>query len=537
MGTLLKLQFKQLFGNFSKKQGTSNSKGTAKKVLIIILFGYLILLAAVVSSFLCLSLLAFCNMGKGWVYFAFIGVISLAFGVLMSVFATQNMLYGTKDNEFLLSLPIKPDNILMSRIIVLLALNTVINLVFTVPAGIIYAVNIGFSIVGFLCYLLSIVAFPMIVQAISCVFGWLLNKLYQKFNNKAFISLIFMLLFFEIYFYIYPKIMSITDSAFESKIMLSNDTVNNIHSWGWPLFAYGKGCEGDFLYALCFLAIALGIFALVYGVIRINYLKTLLATKSSGKLNKKAHKLSIKSPVKSVCFKELRLFFTCPVYLTNMGLGILLIPIMTIAGIIFKSDVVDFVNQFSFISNETGNIISLAMVCAVAFLASMTIVSAASISLEGKSLWILKSLPISGKTVVKGKLLAHIVLVVPISVICGFVLSLCFNADFLSALMCAVNCGLVGLLVGVLGLIFNLLVPRFDWVNEVTPCKQSMAVMLTMFISMFYSIAIAIVSGIVFFLFSPAICMLIQFALLIVPTLALYLVLIKWGAKKFETVG
>ncbi len=95
--------------------------------------------------------------------------------------------------------------------------------------------------------------------------------------------------------------------AMETGISLSDETVNNISSWGWPLYAYGKGCEGEFLYALCFLAITFLIFALVYGIIRINYLKTLITTKSSGK-KKKSHKLSVKSPIKSVCFKELRLF-------------------------------------------------------------------------------------------------------------------------------------------------------------------------------------------------------------------------------------
>ena len=288
--------------------------------------------------------------------------------------------------------------------------------------------------------------------------------------------------------------------AMETGISLSDETVNNISSWGWPLYAYGKGCEGEFLYALCFLAIAFLIFALVYGIIRINYLKTLITTKSSGK-KKKSHKLSVKSPIKSVCFKELRLFFTCPVYLTNMGFGILLIPIMTVAGIIFSSDV-----------------------------------SSASISLEGKNLWILKSLPIKSKDVIKGKLLAHIVLVVPISVVCGLVLSFCFNANLLFSIMCALNCGLAGLFVGVLGLIFNLLAPKFDWVNEVTPCKQAMVVMLTMFISMFYSIALAVASGAMLFIFGSIACMIAQFLLLAIPTTVLYLVLINWGAKRFEVI-
>ena len=223
-----------------------------------------------------------------------------------------------------------------------------------------------------------------------------------------------------------------------------------------------------------------------------------------------------------------------------MGFGILLIPIMTVAGIIFSSDVVGFINQFplleSCLSNETGAIISFAMVCAVAFLCSMTVVSSASISLEGKNLWILKSLPIKSKDVIKGKLLAHIVLVVPISVVCGLVLSFCFNANLLFSIMCALNCGLAGLFVGVLGLIFNLLAPKFDWVNEVTSCKQAMVVMLTMFISMFYSIALVAASGAMLFIFSSIACMIAQFLLLAIPTTVLYLVLINWGAKRFEVI-
>lgn len=60
-----------------------------------------------------------CEMGLTWLYFAMAGTMALALSMLGSVFMTQAQLYDAKDNERLLSMPIPPKYILLTRIAML----------------------------------------------------------------------------------------------------------------------------------------------------------------------------------------------------------------------------------------------------------------------------------------------------------------------------------------------------------------------------------------------------------------------------------
>ena len=60
------------------------------------------------------------------------------------------------------------------------------------------------------------------------------------------------------------------------------------------------------------------------------------------------------------------------------------------------------------------------LICAVlGFLVSSTCISTPSVSLEGKSIWILKSLPLAPRQILLAKLRFHNVLVVPHSLASG----------------------------------------------------------------------------------------------------------------------
>ena len=111
----------------------------------------------------------------------------------------------------------------------------------------------------------------------------------------------------------------------------------------------------------------------------------------------------------------------------------------------------------------------------------MNIVSAPSISLEGKNLWILKTLPIPSGKILLSKVWFHVISCVPVAilgaVICLFILPFSLNG-FLMALVLPL---LVNVWQGFFGVIINLIFPRFDWVSETACVKQGLSVMITLF--------------------------------------------------------
>lgn len=139
---LLRVRFRALLAMFGQ-QKKGNSNGVVVGITMGILL--LVLLAFFSVSFYGLSLV-YRAQGLDWLYFALAGLFSLAMGVLGTVFSTQNQLYAAKDNDLMLSLPLRPGEILLGRIIPLLTMTAAFCWVVLLPAGCCYALTGGFRL-------------------------------------------------------------------------------------------------------------------------------------------------------------------------------------------------------------------------------------------------------------------------------------------------------------------------------------------------------------------------------------------------------
>ena len=78
------------------------------------------------------------NSGMDWLFFAIMGLMALAMGVFGSVFNTYAGLYQGKDNDMLLSMPIPPAYILLSRMVGVYAMAMLYSGMVYLPAAIVY---------------------------------------------------------------------------------------------------------------------------------------------------------------------------------------------------------------------------------------------------------------------------------------------------------------------------------------------------------------------------------------------------------------
>ena len=108
-GKLISLNIRALFSRMFLKNRNQKKRSPVFTVLIILLALY------VIAAFMSLSAVTFnllnkplFSMNLGWFYFSImgIGIFSLCF--IGSIFAAQAQLFNAKDNELLLSLPVKP---------------------------------------------------------------------------------------------------------------------------------------------------------------------------------------------------------------------------------------------------------------------------------------------------------------------------------------------------------------------------------------------------------------------------------------------
>ena len=96
----------------------------------------------------------FTAIGYEWLYFGIMAVLIVLLCFIGSVFTTQQEIYGAKDNEILLSMPIKTSDILLSRIFVVLIINYLYEVLIALPGGIVYFTQVPFDLLKLLFFLI-----------------------------------------------------------------------------------------------------------------------------------------------------------------------------------------------------------------------------------------------------------------------------------------------------------------------------------------------------------------------------------------------
>ena len=123
------------------------------------------------------------------------------------------------------------------------------------------------------------------------------------------------------------------------------------------------------------------------------------------------------------------------------------------------------------------------MVCGLAVLAigffSTTIcTTCVSISLEGKTFWILKEAPVSPKTYFSSKIAVNLLVAWPSVLLCTVPLGIVYGVDPVTLAASVFVLLALGLLVALYGLAVNLLFPKMDAPNDTIVVKQSVSALI-----------------------------------------------------------
>ena len=519
---LLRVRFRALLAMFGQKK-----KGNANGVVVGITMGILllVLLAFFSASFFSLSAL-YRAQGLDWFYFSLAGLLSLAMGVLGTVFSTQNQLYSAKDNDLMLSLPLRPGEILLGRIIPLLTMTAAFCWVVLLPAGCCYALTGGFPLGALALFLLEMLSLPVLAQAICCLLGWLLHLLLSRMNQSV-ASIVFMVAYFVLYYWF---ISSVSDELVTALTENGQAIAQAIQSWVWPFYAFGLGACGGILYALGFLGICAASAGIIYLLLSATFLQSARQSRRSKQRALEWGQIKSSSAFRAMLLREGRRFVGLPVYLTNSGMGIVMMLLISVAAVIFRQQIADVVVLFG--SFRTA----IVCVC-VAFFGSTVCISSPSVSLEGKTIWILQSMPVSGKQVLQAKLAFHCLLAMGPTALCGAVLAAVAGCSWLEILICVLFALAFSWLDGSLGLVCGLQWAKLDWISETEPCKQSAAVMVPMLGLMVFSmVLVVLVIGLQSIL--PLHLALLVVTLLMAAAAGLLCCwLFRSGVRKWETLG
>ena len=529
--TLLKKQMAEIFRNYfyDPKKNKMRSKGaTAMYIALyaLLMVGFLGGMFALLAVGICAPMAA---AGVGWLYYLVMGLIAVLLGAFGSVFSTYSSLYLSKDNDLLLSMPIPVRYVMASRLLGVYLLGLMYSGVATVPAVIVYwivaPVTAGTVVGGVLTVLLV----SVIVMVLSCLLGWVVARISLKLKNKSFITVILSLAFLAAYYFVYYKAQGLITLLAENAAVYGA----KIRGSAYLLYLFGSVGAGDWLAMLIVTLTQAALLALTLWVIARSFLKIATATGSVKKVRFEHRAVRAQSVQRALFGKELRRFTASPNYMLNCGLGILMLPV---AGIVLLIKGGALGRMLADVFSGNVGVVPVLMCAAVCLLASMNDMAAPAVSLEGRNLWLVQSLPVVPWQALRAKLDVQLVLTgVPVR-FCALCMVIVLPGSALEKALLVIVALLYTLLSALAALALGLKMPNLTWTNETTPIKQSGCVMLSLFANWFYALAL----GGLYFLCGNALSAAVYLAIFAVVTAAGSALLLHWvkqrGARIFAAL-
>lgn len=494
LNVLLKKQLKEykyMYFNSRKRNG----KTATKKDYLLRGLLFAVLYVTLLSSFFGISYLFLDELAQvnyDWLYFAF--MISISFGLSMigNLFFAYSNLYKAKDNEQLLSLPIKTKDILLSKMIVGYINCLIFESIVFIPTAVCYLINyFSFRVLA-----LSIITFfvlGLFVLVLSNLIGFVMSKLSKYFHNKAYLSMIFTIVFLVGYYYVCFKFEAILEN-----LLANIDALERLFRIQLGLFYYvGTGIIYHNINFLIFVSFVVVLFVISYVLLLKTYHKTIT---SSPKEKRKEFNQSIAKENSidiSLFKKELKKLLSSTTYLLNCGIGSIILIGLGIASFFFKNEILLALEEFRMLI-DVDKILPLGILLASSMILSMCYVSTPAVSLEGNTYWISRSLPIQTSKILRSKRnLELFTSIIPSSIfVLCLSLNLLGNNYQMMAMVLVTNLGLC-LLFSNVHLMIGVLTGKLEWTSEVVVIKQSFGVMIDAFGGWIFTL---ILGGVYFFL-------------------------------------
>ena len=469
---LVKKQLTEVFRGyfFDAKKNRMRSKGAIVcwfLFFIAIMAGLLGGLFTYLANTLCTPL---ASVGLGWFYFLLMTGIAVILGAFGSVFNSYSGLYLSKDNDLLLALPIPVRTIIAARLINVYLMGVLYTATALIPTLIVYWVTTGLTVPKLICGILLFIIVTAFVMILSCLLGWVVAKISLRLKNRSFITVLLALLFIGLYYFLYFRA-----SALIREIISNAEFYGEkISATAYFLLYFGRIGEGDLLSALVFLAMMAVVLILIWTVLSRSFLKIATSSGNAQKIRYVEKAAKERTVFGALFTKEMTRFTSSPNYMLNCGLAILVLPA---AGVLMLIKGQDIMKALGGVFSSMPNASAVLFAAALCLAAAVNDIAAPSVSLEGKSLWIPKSLPVLPRTVLRAKMSVHLILTAgpmlfaaactahaaggPTEVrILAFLTPLCFTAFSAAA-----------------GTVIGVRMPLLNWTNETAPIKQSGAVL------------------------------------------------------------
>lgn len=368
------------------------------------------------------------------------------------------------DNDFLLSLPIKKRDIVISKTVGKYLFDFAFVLILFAPFYVSYQFVINFNLQVLLLGILLTFLMPLLSIGITYIFDFLISRIFNKYKFagllKSLVPVLILIVILGLLLINTTSYGFITtfDGYFEKRpisnlflnFLLNTNIINSVLTLSIIIIPF---IVGFYLYAINF-------------------------GKSFASYSSNSNKLiftSNKTPFKIFLKKELNNYAQTTAFIVNTIIGA--IGMFALGIYIAITGLEGLAQMFGPIQKQILVCVLILIYC---FFNSTSLISACTISLEGKNLWILKSSPVNPTHLFLAKAFLQVVIVLPCLLISTVLIWIFLKLSLIEFLMVLTIPTIQIFILAFGGVYINLLFPNFDWEDPTVVVKQGLSVLLTM---------------------------------------------------------
>ena len=443
----------------------------------------------------------------------------------------SSMLFRAHDDDLLLSLPIPLNELILSKLLNLYLFNLTMASFLMLPATLVYGTRTAASPLFYGLSLIGLFAVPILPMIVASAVSLLIEVFAGNFRGKSFITILLSLGFTLAIMAASFSAQSLNMEKVIKLLDLVMAQINQIYPLaGW----YAKAItEPNYLLFALFLLFS-GVLFVIFAWIVAKYytiLNELLAPKGhKGDYRSKA--LNRSSQLKTLYLKELKFYFSSPIYVMNTGIGAIMMVGSAVMLILQKEQLIGSLAMMPGGISRLQALVPIGIAC----FAALTCTTSVSLSLEGSMYPTLKSWPVDPMTIFYGKILVNLTLLIPAILITLPLVMFTISLSWFYAFFALIIPFLAAVAMAQGGIAINLQFPKFDWTSHTTVVKQSLAPMIAIFGGM----------GLMALLAQPVLQMpvsqlplavILTASILLVINYACYLLLKRWGRRVFYSIG
>ncbi|MEA5017282.1 MAG: ABC transporter permease [Erysipelotrichaceae bacterium] len=467
---LIKIALINLFSN-NKFAASKKGKKAAAWTMVLLPAGVMLYIS-VVYSFLLMEALP---TESRFIMPVLMTIMTFVMLITLSFFNSGGHLFGFRDFDLLMSLPVKRSSVMLSKLLSFLLMDYFFAFFLMGPYIIIFGIKTAQSVLYYLIGFLGFVFIPLIPMVFASLGAIFINSFTGNFKYKNMIRNVFYILLFGLIMF----------GSMQMQRLLLMDALSatallaNTKRYLLPVYLLSEALLHSNIISLILYAllntVVFGLFIFLFNRIFI-------------KINMNAHQgykvknfklRELKTSSRFIAFFKLQTkrYFGSTMYLMNTIVGPLMLIVFMIIGALSGLDQARiYVSTF----DQQGLLLPMAA-AAIMFTSSMCMITSSTISLEGRNIDLLKSLPINTASIFLAKIALQVVVNLVINIVALIIGVVLYDVSAITALFLLLISIVIAIMFAVLGLVTNLIFPKMEWDSETIVVKQSMSVLITIF--------------------------------------------------------